>query len=146
MNTHALLKGYHSAPRIFTKVMKPVMSTLRAEGHIILGYIDDFYLQGDSYDECLTSVKRSVNLMTRLGFVVHPDKSVLQPSHSVKFLGFILDSDSMTVRLTPKKISHIIAECEVLFHKHHAQIQFVARVIGLLVSRFPGVDFGPLYY
>ena len=131
--------------------MKPVMSTLRAEGHIILGYIDDFNLHGDSYDECLTSVKRSVNLMTRLGFVVHPDKSVLQPSHSVKFLGFILDSDMMTVRLTLEKISRIIAfcnnsrnycnnsaiisriiaECEVLFYKHHAQIQFVAPVIGL---------------
>ena len=48
--------------------------------------------------------------MTRLGFVVHPDKSVLQPSHSVKFLGFIIDSDTMTVRLTLEKISRIIAE------------------------------------
>ena len=30
-----------SAPRIFTKILKPVFSALRKEGHQIMGYLDD---------------------------------------------------------------------------------------------------------
>ena len=35
-----------SAPRCFTKLLKPVYSTLRQRGHLNTGYIDDSYLQG----------------------------------------------------------------------------------------------------
>ena len=38
--------GLSSAPRCFTKLLKPVYSTLRQYGHINVGYIDDSYLQG----------------------------------------------------------------------------------------------------
>ena len=38
-----------SAPRIFTKLMKPVFSTLRSAGHLSSGYIDDSYLLGDTF-------------------------------------------------------------------------------------------------
>ncbi len=34
---------------LFTKLLKPVYATLRSMGHLSSGYIDDSYLQGDSY-------------------------------------------------------------------------------------------------
>ena len=43
-----LPNGLSSAPRIFTKLLKPVYSTLHNKGHLSSGYIDDSYLQGDS--------------------------------------------------------------------------------------------------
>ena len=36
--------GLSSAPRYFTKLLKPVYSTLRQKGHLNAGYIDDSYL------------------------------------------------------------------------------------------------------
>ena len=33
-------------PRIFTKLMKPVYSTLRTRGHISSGYLDDSFFTG----------------------------------------------------------------------------------------------------
>ena len=44
-----LPNGLACAPRIFTKILKPVHAKLRQQGHIIFGYIDDSYLQGASY-------------------------------------------------------------------------------------------------
>ena len=44
--------GLASAPRIFTKLLKPVYATLRSMGHLNSGYIDDSYLQGDTSAEC----------------------------------------------------------------------------------------------
>ena len=41
---YTCLPNGSSAPRIFTKLLKPVYSILRGMGHSISGYIDDPYL------------------------------------------------------------------------------------------------------
>ena len=47
-----LVMGLTTAPRVFTKVLKPVFASLRASGHISTTYIDDSYLQGETYKAC----------------------------------------------------------------------------------------------
>ena len=54
--------GLTSSPRIFRKVMKPVLATLRQRGHVLSGYVDDFYLQGDDMSECLNTIKETIEL------------------------------------------------------------------------------------
>ena len=44
--------GLTSAPRISTKVMKPITAKLRNMGHVSTTYIDDSLLVGDSGDDC----------------------------------------------------------------------------------------------
>lgn len=58
-----LPNGINCAPVYFTKLLKPVYSTLRKMGHINLDYIDDSLLIVDSRKECLENVND-----TRLGF------------------------------------------------------------------------------
>ena len=41
--------GLASCPRQFTKLLKPPVAELRSQGHIIASYIDDIYLQSDTY-------------------------------------------------------------------------------------------------
>ena len=52
----------------------------------------------------------------------------------------------MTVSLTIQKVSKTIQACTTLKNKQSHLISDVAEVIGILVSNFPGVDYGPLYY
>ena len=54
-----LPNGLCSAPRIFTKLMKPVLSYLRAQGFLCSIYLDDLYLQGDIFTECTEHTIRS---------------------------------------------------------------------------------------
>ena len=71
--------------------MKPVYCTLREAGHLSVGYIDDSYLQGNDYDQCLENIKATVTLFNTLGLATHPDKSVLEPTQQITFLGFQLN-------------------------------------------------------
>jgi hypothetical protein len=52
----------------------------------------------------------------------------------------------MTVKLPEEKIKRTIEECHALNKKSKATIRLVSRVIGLLVSSFSAVEYGPLHY
>ena len=142
-----LPNGLSSCPRKFTKLLKPAYTVLRKKGHVSSGYIDDAYLQGNTYDDCASNVVDTVELFSTLGLVVHPDKSVLEPAQRLEFLGLLLNSILMRVTLTLQKVDKITGACTSFSNKRlRVSIRDVCRVIGLLVSSFPGVMFGPLHY
>ena len=100
--------GLAFCPRKFTKLLKPVFATLRQKGDIVSGYIDDTFLVGDSVEDCWNNVLDTVNMFQNLGFVIHPDKSVFEPTQKLVFLGFIIDSKNMTVSLTDEKARKLV--------------------------------------
>ena len=126
--------------------MKPVYCTLREAGHLSVGYIDDSYLQGNDYDQCLENIKATVTLFNTLGLVTHPEKSVLEPTQQITFLGFQLNSLTMTISLTPEKAFKVKDACQNLLTNASPTIQEVSQVLGLLTSSMPGVMYGPLHY
>ena len=140
-----LPNGLASAPRSFTKLLKPVYSALRGAGHLSSRYIDDSYLQGDTFQGCHVNVVDTTTMFMRLGFFVHPEKSVFVPSQRLTFLGFDLDSVHMTVAPTAAKIEKLFASCNSRLQKPTPTIRQVAEVIGILVSTFPGAEYGPLH-
>ena len=58
---------------------------------------------GSDLREFYSSLEEAALLSLHLGFHVHPEKSVLIASQSLTFLGFNLNSVSMTVTLTQEK-------------------------------------------
>ena len=123
-----------SAPRVFTKILKPVYSHLRSTGHIRMGHVDDSLLVAYSLGSCRKNIYDAVDLFTLLGFTIHPVKSVLEPTQTIQFLGFVIDSVAMTVKLPPSKSANqnLVLNCS-------PTIREVAQVIGLIVSSFPAV-------
>lgn len=81
-----------------------------------------------------------------LGFTIHPDKSVFIPSQRLVLLGFIIDSVAMTITLTPEKALKVKEACATLLGQGLPTIRQVACVIGKIISSFPGVMYGQLYY
>lgn len=138
--------GLAFCPRKFTKLMKPVFAILRQLGHLSSGYIDDSWLMGPVWDDCAKNVVDTVRLLDTLRFVVHPEKSVFIPTQKLVFLDFILDSVSMLVYLTPEKALKLKQAATDLFNCKNPTIREVAKVLGLIVSSFPGVAYGPLHY
>ena len=59
--------GLACCTRNFTKLIKPVYCTLREAGHLSVGYIDDSYLQGNDYDQCLENIKGALHWKNKLG-------------------------------------------------------------------------------
>ena len=48
--------GLAFCPRKFTKLLKPVYATLRQSDHLSSSCIDNSYLQGDDFNDCVTNV------------------------------------------------------------------------------------------
>ena len=126
----------------------PVHLTLRNLGHLSVAYIDDSYLQGDTYELCVQNVIDTLlyYIFHQLGFVIHPDKSVLIPTQRLTFLWFVLDSQSVTVALTGEQAVKVREACQQLLQEKAITIREVEKVLGLLTSSLPGVLYGPLHY
>ena len=143
-----LPNGLSSCPRKFTKLLKPPLAELHKKGHVSSSYIDDLYIQGRTYDLCVSNVIDTFIqlLFDSLGFTIHPDKSVFIPSQRLVLLGFIIDSVAMTITLTPEKALKVKEACSTLLAQGLLTIRQVACVIGKIISSFPGVMYGQLYY
>lgn len=141
-----LPNGLSTGPRLFTKLLKPPFAHLRAKGHTILGYIDDTIIIESSKQAVVKSVSATTELLASLGFIIHPEKSNFTPVQEIRYLGFIVNSIDMTVKLPVDKAKDIKDACVHLMTDLKPSIRQVARVIGKLVSAFPGVQYGQLYY
>ena len=139
-------QGIACAPRLFTKLMKPVYSSLRSKGLVSSGYLDDSFLEGDTKDSCLNNVQETYSLLNNLGFSPNDEKSVTVPTQIIEHLGFVLNSIDMTVTLTDDKMLKLHKIAMGVLTKEHPTIREVARLIGFLVSCTPGVQYAELFY
>ena len=137
--------GFRDSPRLFAKILKPVLAHLRAKSLLSSVYIDDFFLLGPAFGECDYNVHISLDVLKSLGFDIS-DKSVLKPTQKLLHLGFILNSISMTVSLGPEKLNNIKHLAKQILVLRVITVRQLARFIGTLVSAFPGVEYGQLYY
>ena len=141
-----LPNGIACAPRLFTKLLKPVYASLRMLGHSNSGYIDDSLLVADTEPECEENVKDTTGLMSDLGFIIHKEKSVMKPTKQITFLGKNINSENMTVSLPDDKVQTIVQECKDMYRRTEITVRTLARILGLMVSSFSAVEYGPLFY
>ena len=82
--------GLASAPRLFTKLLKPAMALLRRSGIQAVIYLDDIILINASQEMLRAHTETTLWLLEHLGFVVNYDKSQLEPVRQIEYLGFII--------------------------------------------------------
>ena len=68
-------------------------------GHSNSGYIDDALLLADTKPECEQNVKDTVEVITDLGFIIHKNKSIFEPTQDLLFLGNHINAQKMIVYL-----------------------------------------------
>ena len=125
-----LPNGLSCCPRFFTKLLKPVYAQLRNKGFLSTAFIDDSYLQGRDKVECQRNIGATVKLFQSLGFILHDKKSVVKPTQKLRYLGFVLDSRELTVRVPEERADKIRKACEGLASKAKCTIRELAQVIG----------------
>ena len=100
---------------------------------------------GDSEKESVQNVKSWLALFKSPGFAVHTTKSVLTPSHKTIYLGFEIDSQSMTVVPNLERKQRILSTASKLLTGSSSTVRGSVQLIGQVVSSFQGVKFGPLW-
>ncbi|CAD6233742.1 GSCOCG00012294001-RA-CDS [Cotesia congregata] len=99
--------GLNTAPYVFTKLLKPVFTWLRQRGFISVVYLDDVWLLGESEIDCINNLFKTRKLLEKLGFIINEVKSQLSPSKECRFLGFIISSAEMRIKLPEEKRSAV---------------------------------------
>ena len=88
----------------------------------------------------------TVHLLDSLGLTVHDKKSVLIPTQEIVFVGFVLNSKEMTIRLPDEKKGKIIKLCHDIIGRSEVTIREFSKLIGKLVATEPGVEYAQLRY
>ena len=91
------------------------LSELRLDYLKIAAVIDDLITLAYSFNICFKNVWKCAKLLDNLDFVVNPEKSVFAPSLKIKYMVFIINSVTVTLRLITEKKRKIFHFChEVL--------------------------------
>ena len=109
-------------------------------------YIDDIIVIGDTYKECLIGTIKIIRIFLKLGFIRHPEKSSLQPSQDITYLGFVFNSKEMWVTFTNAKREKLFESCKGFLKKGSSTMKKLSSLIETLASTFPGNKFEPLCY
>ena len=86
------------------------------------------------------------DLLCTLGFIPNDKKSVYEPTQVLEMLGFIINSITMRLHLPDSKAEHVIFLCNQMLQNPTCSIRHLCMVIGVLVSTFPAVLLGQLFY
>ena len=137
--------GLSSSPRIFTKLIKPVIMHLRSKGIRVSFYLDDIFFCAATKEKLLEDLHFSITLLCSLGFSINLEKSVLCPQTTLKHLGFMFNSIDMSLSLPEDKFLKIQNfACSLL--DSSASIRDLASFLGLVVNAHEGFLFAPLHY
>lgn len=137
--------GLCTAPFVFTKILKPVMEYLRSNNCLSVIYLDDILCIGKDYTDCKNNIMFTQSFLKYLGFILNEEKSNFNPSSQCKFLGFIFDSQNMTLNLPKTKTMKIINYIKLIRSKERCKLRDFARLVGLLVSSCPAIQYSWVY-
>ncbi|CAB3993566.1 reverse transcriptase [Paramuricea clavata] len=138
--------GLAPAPLLFTKLLKPVVSLLRRLGLRMIIYLDDIIVLNQTQEGILRDRDSVLWLLQNLGFVINWEKSVLQPSHTMEYLGFVINSLELKLSLPETKMNHLVQSCRDLIQQQVSSVRTIAKVIGKLTSSMQAVFPAPLHY
>ena len=141
-----LPNGLSNGPRDFTKIIKTLLRYIRKKGFTLTNYIDDNFSIESTFPKCFENVLKTARICQLAGFVLNWEKSVLVPTQIIEYLGFILNTIDMSVRLTPGKLVDLKALVQNANKDKFISLEDLAKLVGKMVASFPGVTYGRLYY
>ena len=148
----ALPNGYSEGRRKFTKLLKPLLATLRIQRRILVAsYIDDLITMNITLESCINNILKVMEILMSLGFVIHPSKSEFIPSKTIEYLGFVINTEDMTIRLTNANNIVIFNLCTSLWSTrswstNSCPIRDVAKLLGKFSGSLIDVKMGALHY
>lgn len=129
----------------FSKLIRPVLKSLRGQGFQSVAYLDDFLLFGTSPEECQKNVNAFQSLLLSLGFRINYSRSQLKPSSSCKYLGFLFNSVQQSISIPPEKKRVLLRIFQDMSDRSQCSIREFASMIESFISVCPAVPYGFLY-
>lgn len=127
--------GLSIAPRIFTKVMRVVAQHLRSQGVRLVVYLDDILVLASSREESTRHTALLISTLESLGFLVNGAKSITVPTQEIDFLGFVIDSVAMILKVPREKLLQAKNQASQVLRLFTIGEQISARALAKLIGR-----------
>ncbi len=125
--------------------MKPLVSLWRRQGLRLIIYLDDILLINSSPEGLEGDVQFVCETLQWFGFVINWEKSTIQPVQSLKFLGLVLNTLSLTLSVPDEKIKDLIKECRKLLLANSVMLQDLSHILGKIMSLSSAISSGTLF-
>ena len=76
---------------------------------------------------CINNMKEIIRNLFSLGFIIHPEKTLFSLTQTLEFLGFVINSSTMTIRLTESKKQAVHDLCLTALNTRKIKISFLAK-------------------
>jgi hypothetical protein len=126
----ALAMGIRSAAYLCQRVTSAIKYIYYQSGFTLFNYIDDMAVCVD-YNKANFAFSTLETLLVDLGVKEAPDKSC-PPSHEMEFLGVLFNTKSMTMSVTPERLSEISHLIDSWLIKRKATKKQLQSLIGKL--------------
>ena len=124
--------GAKRSPFIFNTLTQAVRSIMEKRGYSAISvYLDDFFIVGKTFDECLHTLNELMKLVRELGFQINFNK-VEGPFQKLTYLGLVLNSINMTITVPDKKINEIQTLLQKTFNSRKVTKRHIQQLIGKL--------------
>ena len=127
--------GLTSAPRVFTKILAPLLAWLRTRGIHVCAYLDDLIIVGRSPRETRQFTSLVAETLISAGFILNLKKSELQPSQDLVYIGGRLRPDLGMVFLPEDRLS-VLVRCVRTFLRQgvYKPAHHWLRLLGLMAA------------
>ena len=95
-------------------------------------YLDEYFTCGPQDSNiCYTNLDTMLAICQKLGFSVQPSK-VVKPTTCIEFLGIIIDSSKMELRISQERMAAVLKELKMFKRKHTCHKRELLSLIGKL--------------
>ena len=134
------------APRVFTKLLRVVVGFLRKHGIRLVIYLDDLLFMNDSRDGVLNDLEVAVDLLESLGFLINREKSIVDPSQIMEYIGLVVDSVRLSFSLPAEKVTAVMNICTTALAADRVSLRELASILGNFTWAIPTVPYAQAHY
>ena len=141
----ALPFGLATAPLEFTRIVQEVKLVLQSRGIRVHQYLDDWLLRANTSHQCRSQTKELIQVVQDLGFVINFEKSELEPTQKIDFLGYNFDLIQGKVFPTEKKLKILEKAVQDMEVVSQTTPRSLMSLIGVLASLEKTIPMGRLH-
>ncbi|XP_078529567.1 uncharacterized protein LOC144807793 [Lissotriton helveticus] len=137
--------GLCSSPRVFTKVLAPLVGHLHGEGISVFPYLDEILISASSLSRAELHVRRVCHVLEHHGFLVNVPKSSLVPAQELTYIGALFRTQLGMVFLPPARILSLMSAVRSLLLGPSHPVSLWLRVQGLMSASLLTVPWARLH-
>lgn len=124
--------GCRSSASICQRVANSLVYMMANQGHYMIAYLDDFGGCHTSKEAAYDAYNRFKTLAHELGLQLAAHKCY-PPATSMEWLGYDVNTITMTVTIPKQKMKEILQECELWLKRNHATKKMIQQIAGKLI-------------